>query len=83
MPVTSTGTLTSTGASPDVFRRNFFGLVGACLFDPLGDALSVATSVLQIEKTYGHLLPDALERGRAAMDAFHNRAAGAAEGGRR
>jgi hypothetical protein len=28
------------------------------------------TSVLQIEKTYGHLLVDAAERGRAALDAF-------------
>jgi hypothetical protein len=28
------------------------------------------TSVLQIEKTYGHLLPDAIERGRAALEAF-------------
>jgi hypothetical protein len=28
------------------------------------------TSVLQIEKTYGHLLPDAIERGRGALDAF-------------
>jgi len=28
------------------------------------------TSLLQIEKTYGHLLPDAIERGRAALEAF-------------
>jgi hypothetical protein len=28
------------------------------------------TSVLQIEKTYGHLLPDAMERGRAALEAL-------------
>jgi hypothetical protein len=32
------------------------------------------TSVLQIEKTYGHLLPDALERGRAALETFDARA---------
>ena len=31
------------------------------------------TSVLQIEKTYGHLLPDAIERGRGALDAFDAR----------
>jgi hypothetical protein len=30
------------------------------------------TSVLQIEKTYG-LLPDAIERGRAALAAFDDR----------
>ena len=31
------------------------------------------TSVLQIERTYGHLLPDAIERGRGALDAFDAR----------
>jgi hypothetical protein len=31
------------------------------------------TSVLQIEKTYGHLLPDAIERGRATLEAFEAR----------
>jgi hypothetical protein len=29
-----------------------------------------STSVEQIERTYGHLLPDALDRGRAALEAF-------------
>jgi integrase len=33
-------------------------------------ARMAGTSVLQIEKTYGHLLPDAIERGRGALDAF-------------
>jgi hypothetical protein len=28
------------------------------------------TSVDQIDKTYGHLLPDALDRTRTALDAF-------------
>jgi hypothetical protein len=31
------------------------------------------TRVLQIEKTYGHLLPDVIERGRAALEAFDAR----------
>jgi len=31
--------------------------------------------VLQIEKTYGHMLPDAIERGRGALDAFDARKA--------
>jgi hypothetical protein len=35
----------------------------------------MGTSVEQIEKTYGHLLPDALERGRAALEAFDRSAA--------
>jgi hypothetical protein len=30
----------------------------------------MGTSVDQIDKTYGHLLPDALERTRASIDAF-------------
>jgi len=30
----------------------------------------MGTSAEQIDKTYGHLLPDALDRTRAALDAF-------------
>ena|GEM_PF-6616358 len=30
----------------------------------------MGTSIEQIEKTYGHLLADALERGRVALEAF-------------
>jgi hypothetical protein len=30
----------------------------------------MGTSVEQIDKTYGHLLPDALDRTRLALDAF-------------
>ena len=37
------------------------------------------TTVLQIEKTYGHLLPDAIDRGRAALEAFDAREATALE----
>lgn len=35
----------------------------------------MGTSVLQIEKTYGHLLPDAIDRARQALDAWAARAA--------
>jgi hypothetical protein len=36
----------------------------------------MGTSVDQIDKTYGHLLPDSLDRTRSALDAFiHNTAA--------
>ena len=31
------------------------------------------TSVLQIERSYGHMLPNAIERGRGALDAFDAR----------
>ncbi|MBA2615842.1 MAG: hypothetical protein H0U90_08750 [Actinobacteria bacterium] len=30
----------------------------------------MGTSVEQIDRTYGHLLPDSLERARGALDAF-------------
>jgi hypothetical protein len=30
----------------------------------------MGTSVDQIDKTYGHLLPDTLDRARSALDAF-------------
>ena len=30
----------------------------------------MGTSVEQIDRTYGHLLPDALDRTRAALNAF-------------
>jgi hypothetical protein len=30
----------------------------------------MGTSVEQIDKTYGHLLPDSLDRARAALEAF-------------
>lgn len=43
----------------------------------------MGTSVAQIEKTYGHMLPDALERGRAALEAFDSNSVTAAEGGAR
>jgi hypothetical protein len=36
-------------------------------------ARMMGTSIEQIENTYGHLLPDALERGRVALEAFDAR----------
>jgi integrase len=44
-------------------------------------ARMMGTSIQQIETTYGHLLPDALDRGRAALEAFDVRAASAEKGG--
>ena len=41
----------------------------------------MGTSAEQIDRTYGQLLPDALERTRTALDLFTNNAAEAAEGG--
>ena len=39
----------------------------------------MGTSVDQIDKTYGHLLPDSLERTRSALDAFIDDARAEAE----
>ena len=47
-----------------------FSLVGVRMTQPPWKA---ASDVLQIEKTYGHLLPDAIEGGRGALDAFDAR----------
>jgi hypothetical protein len=30
----------------------------------------MGTSIEQIDRTYGHLLPDSIDRARAALDAF-------------
>jgi hypothetical protein len=43
----------------------------------------MGTSVDQIDKTYGHLLPDSLDRTRSALNAFITNTALEAEGGAR
>ena len=43
----------------------------------------MGTSVEQIDKTYGHLLPDSIDRARTALNTFVSDAAEAAEGGAR
>jgi hypothetical protein len=41
----------------------------------------MGTSPQMLDKTYGHLLPDALDRGRAALDVFVSNTARGAAGG--
>jgi hypothetical protein len=41
----------------------------------------MVTSIRADRKTYGHLLPDAIERGRAALEAFDARSDAVAEDG--
>ena len=56
--------------SPYALRHTYatFGIAaGVSLFEL---ARFMGTSVEQIDKTYGHLLPDALDRTRTALDAF-------------
>ena len=59
-----------THRTPYALRHTFasFAIVaGVPLFEL---ARFMGTSVDQIDKTYGHLLPDSLDRTRSAMDAF-------------
>jgi integrase len=65
---------------PKALRHTFasFAIVaGVPLFEL---ARFMGTSVEQIDRTYGHLLPDALERTRSAIDAFVAGEEAAAEG---
>jgi integrase len=56
--------------SPYALRHTFVSEAIAAGIATFEIARMAGTSVLQIEKTYGHLLVDAVERGRAALDAF-------------
>ena len=49
-------------------RHTFISEAIAAGIDTFEVARMAGTSVLQIEKTYGHLLPDAIERSRGALD---------------
>ena len=56
--------------SPYALRHTFatFAIAaGVSLFEL---ARFIGTSVEQIDKTYGHLLPDSIERARVALDSF-------------
>jgi integrase len=56
--------------TPYALRHTFASFAIAAGIATFEIARMMGTSVEQIEKTYGHLLPDALERGRAALEAF-------------
>jgi integrase len=56
--------------SPYALRHTYASLAiaaGVSLFEL---ARFMGTSVEQIDRTYGHLLPDAIDRTRAALDSF-------------
>jgi integrase len=64
---------------PYALRHTFAAFsiaAGVSLYDL---ARFMGTSVDQIDKTYGHLLPDSLERTRSALDAFIDDARAEAE----
>lgn len=57
--------------TPYALRHTFasFAIAAPTPISTFEIARMMGTSVEQIEKTYGHLLPDALDRGRAALEA--------------
>jgi integrase len=59
--------------TPYALRHTFASFAIAAGIPTFEIARMMGTSIEQIEKTYGHLLPDALERGRAALEAFDER----------
>ena len=63
--------------SPYALRHTFatFGIAaGIGLFEL---TRLMGTSVEQIDRTYGHLLPDSVDRARSALDAFSEATRGA------
>jgi integrase len=59
--------------TPYALRHTFASFAIAAGIPTFEIARMMGTSIEQIEKTYGHLLPDALDRGRAALEAFDGR----------
>lgn len=59
--------------TPYAMRHTFAATAIAAGIPTFEISRMMGTSVLQIEKTYGHLLVDAAERGRTALDAFDAR----------
>jgi len=59
-----------THRTPYAMRHTFASVAIAAGIPTFEIARMMGTSVLMIEKTYGHLLADALDRGRVALEAF-------------
>ncbi len=59
--------------TPYAMRHTFAAFAIAAGIPTFELSRLMGTSLQQIEKTYGHLLPDAMERGRAAFEAFDER----------
>jgi site-specific recombinase XerD len=55
--------------TPYALRHTFASFAIAAGIPTFEIARMMGTSIAQIEQTYGHLLPDALERGRVALEA--------------
>jgi integrase len=71
------------GRTPYALRHTYASWSIAAGIGPFELSRLMGTSVEQIDRTYGHLLPDSLDRARTALDLFNLNAAEAAEGGAR
>jgi integrase len=60
--------------TPYALRHTFASFAISAGIPTFEIARMMGTSIEQIEKTYGHLLPDAIERGRTALEAWDRRA---------
>lgn len=58
---------------PYAMRHTFASFAIAAGVSTFELARMMGTSLEMIERTYGHLLPDALDRGRTALEAFDAR----------
>jgi integrase len=56
--------------TPYALRHTFAAFAIAAGIHTFEIARIMGTSIVEIEATYGHLLPDAIDRGRAALEAF-------------
>src|SRR5262249_39958875 len=65
--------VTCADRTPYAMRHTFAAFAIAAGIPTFELARMMGTSVLQIDKTYGHLLPDSAERATAALDVFDAR----------
>lgn len=65
--------------TPYALRHTYAAFSIAAGVSPFALARRMGTSVEQIDRTYGHLLPDAADHERGLLDAFDAREAGVAE----
>jgi integrase len=72
-----------THRGPYAWRHTYASWAIAAGLPTFEIATTMGTSLEMLSKTYGHLLPDAADRVRVALDAYINNAAEAAEGGAR
>jgi len=58
----------AASAAPYALRHTFAAFAIPAVISTFEISRMMGTSLEQIEKTYGHMPPDAIERGREALD---------------